>query len=102
MKKFLVSTIVFMAVIVSAAFSANTFAAGLGSQSVDVTVGEVDRIGTDEEQKDVDVPQTGIFGLNYNNDFIAASVVFTIPVTVFVVFLTRFCYLRIKRNRSIK
>ena len=102
MKKLLVPSIVFVIVVMSFSFMVNTFAVGLSNQSVDVTVGEVDRIDTDEEQKDVDAPQTGIFGSNYNNDLIVASTVFAIPVTVFLVFLTRFCYLHIKRNRSIK
>ena len=95
MKKFLIFSIIFVATIISFAFISNTFAADFGSYSADVTVGEVDKIDTKEDE-DIDAPQTGIFGLSFENDLVATSMVLMAPITVFLVFLLRYCFLRTK------
>lgn len=68
---------------------ANVSAASINSQSVDVTVGEVDQISTDDENLDARTPDTGLFGLEANNASIITAAFLTIPVAVIIVCLFR-------------
>ena len=75
----------------------NVAAVGLSSQSIDVTVGEVDEIGTDIEGRDIHVPETGIFGLEAGGAFSVATVLIGVPVVVVIACLSRhFCSKRVK------
>ena len=63
--------------------AANVSAASIGSQSVDVTVGEVDQISTDDNKdQDVHIPNTGLFGLEANSTSIIVTTFLTIPIVV--------------------
>ena len=93
MKKILVFSVMFVTIATSFTFITDTFVTGIGSQSVDVTVGEVDKIDIDEEQ-DIDAPQTGIFGLGAGEKSFATAVTFAIPVALFVIFLSGYFYRR--------
>jgi len=98
MKKVLIFSAVLTVMAVFFTFMDNAFAAGVGGQSINVTVGEVDKIDADGNQ-DIDAPQTGAFGLGFNGDFVTTSVVLMVPVVAFVVFLSKNYHLRSKRNR---
>ncbi len=56
---------------------ANASAANISSQSIDVTVGEVDSVSADNENQDIHTPDTGLFGLDADSTMpivIAATV----------------------------
>ena len=78
MKNFLTS-IAF--VIISFAGAANVFATNIGSHSIDVTVGEVDKISADDENQDVHAPDTGLFGLE------ADGATITVTATIFTIII---------------
>jgi hypothetical protein len=59
---------------------ANVSAASINSQSVDVTVGEVDQISTDDENLDARTPDTGLFGLG--SDGVGTVVATMIPAII--------------------
>lgn len=89
MKKYL-----FIIVFAIAAFMvvANVSAASINSQSVDVTVGEVDQISTDEENQDIHAPDTGLFGLEANSASIITAAFLAIPVVAIIVCLFRYIH----------
>lgn len=84
MKKYLFSIVFAITVLVAAA---NVSAASISSQSIDVTVGEVDQISTNEESQDVYAPETGLFGLDVNNASIIAATFLVIPAAVILAYL---------------
>lgn len=90
MKKFLVFSIFF--VIMASTLITNVSAIGLSEQFKDVTVGEVEKNNTDDEEQNVNAPDTGIFGLESEQASIVTTAVFVIPVTVILAFLFRFAY----------
>ena len=92
MKKYLIFSVAF--IIMTVVSVTNVSATGLGSQSIDVTVGEVDKINTDNEEQNVYAPNTGIFGLDSDHTSIVAGVFFTIPVAVILVCLFRYIHHR--------
>lgn len=69
--------------------AANASAASTRSQSVDVTVGEVDQISTDGENPDARTPDTGLFGLEANSAPILAITFLAIPIAVIFAYLFR-------------
>ena len=71
---------------------ANVSAASINSQSVDVTVGEVDQISTDDENLDARTPDTGLFGLNVDSASIITSAFLAIPVAVILACLFRYIH----------
>lgn len=76
---------------------ANVSAASINSQSVDVTVGEVDQISTDDENLDARTPDTGLFGLNVDSASIITSAFLAIPAAVILACLFR--YIRRKHTK---
>lgn len=76
---------------------ANVSAASINSQSVDVTVGEVDQISTDEENQDIHAPDTGLFGLGSDNTAIIMTAFSAIPIAVTLAWLFR--YIRRKHTK---
>lgn len=79
MKKYLIFGIAF--IIMSLAGITNVSAVSISSYSIDVTVGEVDGVGTDDENQDIHTPETGLLELEPDN---AAPIViaFTVPIVV--------------------
>lgn len=71
---------------------ANVSAASINSQSVDVTVGEVDQISTDDENLDARTPDTGLFGLNVDSASIITSAFLAIPAAVILACLFRYIH----------
>lgn len=72
---------------------ANVSAASINSQSVDVTVGEVDQIDIDNENPDADAPNTGLFGPNSDSVTIVVATAFlTIPIAVILACLFRYTH----------
>ena len=85
MKKYLLFS---MALSIMASVSiTNVFAIGLGSQSINVTVGEVEKTNADDEEQKVYVPNTGIFGLESDKVPVVITAVFAMPVAVILVCL---------------
>lgn len=69
------------------------------SQSGEITVGEVDKIDSDDkntiyEKQEVHTPETGLFGLETNY---AIAVCLCIPAVVILVWLLRYIYHRYTR-----
>lgn len=77
---------------IALAAAANVSATSIGSQSVDVTVGEVDQISTDDENLDARTPNTGLFGLEANSASIITAAFLAIPVAVIIVCLFRYIH----------
>ena len=88
MKKYLIFSMAF--VIMSFAGITNVSAASIGSQSIDVTVGEVDKIDTDDAEQDIQTPDTGLFGLETGSASIAIAV--TIPTIVILACVLGYAY----------
>lgn len=78
MKRCLILSIAF--VILPIMGTANASTTSIGSQSIDVTVGEVDQINTDDESSDVRTPDTGLFGLG--SDGVGTVVATMIPAII--------------------
>ena len=68
---------------------ANASAANISSQSIDVTVGEVDSVSADNENQDIHTPDTGLFGLDADS---AAPII--IATTIPIVFILGFIFIR--------
>lgn len=81
MKKYLIFSMIFA--IISFIGMVNVSAASVNSQSIDVRVGEVDEIYTDDENQDLHTPDTGLFGLEASS----ASVIMitVIPAIIILV-----------------
>lgn len=90
MKKYLIFSIVCTMIALAAA--ANVSAASISSQSVDVTVGEVDQINTNDENLDARTPDTGLFGLNVDSASIITSAFLAIPAAVILAYLFRYIH----------
>lgn len=72
------------------------------SQSGEITVGEVDKIDSDDkntiyEKQEVHTPETGLFGLETNQASVAIAVCLCIPAVVILVWLLRYIYHRYTR-----
>ena len=81
-------------IIVSFIIAANVSAASVSSQSIDVTVGEVDRISTDDENQDVHTPDTGLFGSEASGAFVAATI--AVPTVIIFIYMLK----RIQHKRK--
>lgn len=81
MKKYLIFSMIFA--IISFIGMVNVYASSVNSQSIDVRVGEVDEIYTDDENQDLHTPDTGLFGLEASS----ASVIMitVIPAIIILV-----------------
>ena len=95
MKKLLILSGAFVAMIVLTAPSVDVFAADYDGRSVEVTVGEVDRIDTgdrdgiddiDEKQR-INAPDTGLFGLGVADGASVMSATFLIAFVIIIVWL---------------
>lgn len=89
MKRYLIFGIVF--IIMSFAGIASVSATSTSSYSIDVMVGEVDGVGTDDENQDIHTPETGLLGLESDN---AAPIVIAFTVPIVVVSGYAFTYVR--------
>ena len=94
MKKSLIFSIAFA--IISFVGVANVSAASIGSHSMDVTVGEVDKISTDEENQDLQAPETGLFGLAADS---TVPIVIATTVPVMAIIVCAFMYIHRKRTK---
>lgn len=93
MKKSLIFSIAFA--IISFIGVANVSAASISSYSMDVTVGEVDKISTDDEKQDIHTPDTGLFGLDASG-----AVPIIIATTMPIVFILGFVFIHIYHKHT--
>lgn len=91
MKRYLIFGTAF--IIMSFAGITSVSAASISSYSIDVTVGEVDGVGTDDENQDIHTPETGLFGLESDN---AAPIVIALTAPIAVVSGCVFTYIHRK------
>ena len=79
---------------------ANTSAANIGNQSIDVTVGEVDEANYDDEKQGTQAPNTGLFGLDADTSTSSFIVCFIISAAFIFICLSIRCR-RKRRERAI-
>lgn len=94
MKKYLIFSIAFT--IMPFAGITNVSAASISNYSMDVTVGEVDGISTDDENQDIHTPETGLFGLGSDN---AAPIIIASATPIVVVSGCIFVYIHRKHAK---
>lgn len=98
MKKFLAINIVFMFIAASFTLATNISATTISSQSMDVTVGEVDRIN--DEKQNIFTPNTGISESNANKESVMLTTFFTISaVAILVLLLSHTHYKHTKKQQ---
>ena len=101
MKRCLIIVAIFM--VIALADAVNASAINVGSQSREVTVGEVDRIESDDENvidegQEVRAPETGLFGLETDQASIMIAAFLSIPVAVILAWLSIYIYHRYARQ----
>ena len=99
MKKCLIFNTIFLAITFICAVDVS--ATSLGSQSIDVTVGEVDEIDNDansKEEQSIYSPDTGIFGSENNKSSIVVATIFAIPMASIIIYLL--VHAKHKSNKS--
>ena len=89
MKKLLIGL---MFIMMSFIRVANVSAASIGSQSMDVTVGEVDMIDGDNGDQNVSAPDTGVFGLDGDSAAVFVAALLIIPIAAIITSLFRYTY----------
>lgn len=89
MKKFLIISMAFM--VASFGFAMNVSAAGLGSQSIEVTVGEVDEVDIDNGEQGADAPETGIFGLGADDGVVVTLSLVSVAVALAILLKHIYC-----------
>ena len=94
MKKYLIPSTIFA--IISFIGMVNVSAASVNSQSIDVRVGEVDEINTDDENQDLHTPDTGLFGLEASS----ASVIMITAIPAIIILVCIFGYICRKHTKN--
>ena len=94
MKKYLISSMIFA--IISFIGMVNVSAASVNSQSIDVRVGEVDEINTNDENQDLHTPDTGLFGLETSS----ASVIMITVMPAIIILVCIFGYIYRKHTKN--
>lgn len=94
MKRYLILGLVIA--IISFIGVVNVSAVSISRQSVDVTVGEVDKINTDDENQDIHTPDTGLFGVETSS----ASIVMVTAIPAIIILTCIFMYIYRKHTKN--